>query len=304
MRAEHPNTVVLDCGDTFSKAKNVPRLRAECVLSGMKLMAYDAINVGEGELSLGRDYFDSIRRKTGIPFVSANISVAAPPASAIHPYIIKSVGDVTVGITGITPAIFFDQSQVNTDGITISDPLAELRDVLAEIRQQADVVILMSHLGYEGTTGFLQMNALPDVDVVIAGHGRKILRSPKKINETILVQSSMGGEFLGKLLLRFGGDGEILDYQGELIALTELMPENSEALAMMKTFKKDKTRQLRLQREAKDKKKILEKTQNVLKMHPQAFLEMMQKRNAEATTDGKPQRIPLNDESADSHSHP
>lgn len=298
--------MVLDCGDTFSKAKNVPRLRADCVLAGMKLMAYDAINMGEGELSLGCDYFDLIRRKTGLLFVSANISIDGCTASALQPYIIKEYGDVTVGITGITPSIFFDQSQVNTDGITISDPLAGLKDVLAEMRRQTDIVILLSHLSYEGTTGFLQMNALPDIDVVIAGHGRKILRTPKKINGTILVQSSMGGEFLGKLVLRFGEDGEITDYQGELIALTDSMPENKEALVMMKTFKKDKTRQLRLQREAKDKKKILEKTQNVLKMHPQAFLDMMKKQNAEASADGKPQRIPLTNEPADSlgHSHP
>ncbi|MFH0731115.1 MAG: hypothetical protein V2B19_32825 [Pseudomonadota bacterium] len=282
LRANHPNVVLVDCGDTYAREYNHPQLRADAVLSGMKLMNYDAVNIGEGELSLGAEYFRQQARGKNLPFISANITVAGDTAPMGPAYVIKIVKGLKVGITGISGAAFFDAAKVKAEGVVIEDPLKRLNAVVTELRNnKVDVVILLSHLSYEGTKSLLTLNTVEGVDVAIAGHGNKMLSIPEKIGNTVLVQNSMIGEYLGKLQVRIGKDGKIAGYEGELIELTEDQPSNPDAFAIMQAFLSDKVKEDERLRAEKAQKKQSEENGEVLKMSPGEFMEMMKKKNAE-----------------------
>lgn len=288
----HRNVLVLDCGDTFLAKKNVPEFRAEAVLSGMSLMEYDAVNVAEGELSLGTEFFQNIAGKSSVPFISANIASEKSNLSEIKPYIVKDYGAFRVGITGVAPSVFFDTDALKKEGIIVKNHVKALKELIPELRKKADIIILLSHLGYKGTVDLFRFNRMSGIDVAIAGHGRKLLNEPKEINGTIVVQSSMGGEYLGKLVLSLGPDGSIQQYEGEIVALGEDVPVDKKAVEIMEEFKRKKHDFEKRLRKEKERKKLLEQQTKYLKMTPQEFLEMMKKENEARGASDKPATVP------------
>ena len=292
IRETHRNVLVLDCGDTFLGKKNVPELRAEAVLSGMNLMKYDAINVADGELSLGTEFFQNIAGKLSVPFISANIVSEKSNLSEIKPYILKDYGAFRVGITGVTPSVFFDTVALKKDGIVVKNYVKALKELMPELRKKADIIIFLSHLGYKGTLDLFRFNQISGIDVAIAGHGRKLLNKPEEINGTIVVQSSMGGEYLGKLVVSIGPDRTIQQYDGEVVALTEDIPVDKKVGEIMEEFKKKKHKTEETARNEKKRKKLLKEQTKYLKMAPQEFLEMMKKENEAKRASDKPASVP------------
>lgn len=280
--------MLLDSGDTFIKKKSSDELRAEAILSGMDLMKYDAINVSDGELSLGKNFFIHLAGKVDIPFISANLT----GLSDVMPYIVRKFGDFKVAITGITADVFFDEDAMAKDSLSITSHIEALKKVLPEMREKSDIVILLSHLDYQGTLNLFRFNNITGVDVAIAGHGRKLLEEPQEINGTLIVQNSMGGEFLGVLKLETA-DGVITDYSGEVIALTDDMPGNEKALAIMEQFKVDKAKLKKNTAEKKKERELKKMQTKYLKMSPQEFLDMMKKENVKAAESGLPAKVPM-----------
>ena len=278
------------------KGKKFPELRADALFSAMHHMQYDAVNVGEGEFSLGKEFFDTVSKQGHFPFVSVNIA----GFSAVKPYVIKEVGNTKVAITGITAAVYFPDDKKSKAFIPdIKAHVDALKDILPQLRQEADIVILLSHLGYQGTINLLKYNKINGVDVAIAGHGRKILREPLIVNDTIIVQNSMGGEYLGILKLEVGEDGLLLDYSGELIALTDDMPEESVCLQIMEDFSKTTYALEKAQKKERKQKELEERERKknevkaeILKMSPQDFVEMMEKENAGSLGGSEPAKLP------------
>ena len=272
--------------------KNYPALQADAVLSGMDLMKYDAINVGEGELSLGTGFFQDMAAKITVPFVSANIAGREGGLPLIMPYLLKEFGPVRVGITGITSSIFFKEDFLEKEGIEVKGPVRALQEALDELRGKTDIIILLSHLGYQGTVNLFRYNQLPGVDVAIAGHGRKLLNRPEEINGTIIVQSSLTGQYLGRLVLTLGPDRSIRKYEGDVVALTKDTPEDQRAVEIMEEFKERKREEKERLGEEKKRRELREQQTKYLKMTPQEFLEMMKRENEKGGTSGQFPAVP------------
>jgi len=289
----HRNVLVLDCGDTFLAKKNNPELRAEAVLSGMNLMKYDVVNVGEGELSLGSAFFQEIVNHSALSFVSANIVGNRNTFPGIKPYVVMDYGKFRVGITGITASVFFDIDDPNKEGLMVGNHVKALKEIIPELRRKADIIILLSHLGYKATVDLFRFNQLSDIDVAIAGHGRKLLRDAEEINGTLIVQSSMGGEYLGKLALSLGPDRTIQQYEGEVGPLTEDIPVDEKASEIMEGFKKKKHEAEERAGQEKEREKSVEEQTKYLKMTPQEFLEIMKKENEAKGASDKPATVPV-----------
>lgn len=235
-------------------------------------MKYDIVNVAEGELGFGAAYFDTLTKSMYPRFISAAIKGKNGKLSHVEPYVIKNYGKVRVGVVGIFPGAFGGQQLAEDNDIQILNPINALEGVLPELKKKSDIIILLAHMGYSGSENLMQYNedAISGVDVIIVGHGRNLTREAKQINGKIVVQNSMAGEYLGKLVLRFSKDNTIESYQLETIALTDDIPDDPGASAIMEKFKKDK----HLWNEADLKKREATK---YLHMKPQEFLDMAKK---------------------------
>lgn len=291
MRSGAENLLLVDAGDAIFPGKSAPEARARAIFSAMKLMHYDVLNVADGELAEGREFFRAALAGGGIPLVSANLSGLA----GVEPYIVKDMAGVRVGITGISAKVFFKEERLAEEGLQVKSYVTALKEVLPELREKADIVVLLSHLGYEGTVNMLRFNGIDGIDVAIAGHGRKMLKNPQPVNGTIVIQNSMDGEFLGALRLEVEA-GLIMDYTNEFIALTDEVEENEKALAIMQTFKEADIELRKALKEEKKKREMEEAQSEILKMSPQEFLEMMKKENAKSMNSLEPAVVPMEKE--------
>jgi 2',3'-cyclic-nucleotide 2'-phosphodiesterase (5'-nucleotidase family) len=293
IRQENRAVLLVDTGDSIIAKTDYPKLRAEAVLAGMGLMKYDAVNVGEGEFSMGTDFLSKMEDRTHLPFVLANMDDRDGKTGWIRPYIIKEYNGFRVGIVGISANIFFDTVALSKQEIRLESPLEVLRNLLPRLRKKVDVVVLLSHLGYKGTTDLLRYSGIKGIDVAVVGHGRRLIEKPEEINGALLVMSSMSGEYLGKLTLEVGKGGLIAQYANEIIALTRDVPEDKKALKIMEDFKEKKAEAQ--EKAAEEKKRREEKSaqMKLLKMTPEQFLKTMKKRNAETSASGSYTTPPL-----------
>ena len=128
-RASENEVLVLDCGDLFFKSRCPTELRPKTILFAMKKMGYDAINVADGELSFGQEFFLSQAKVTGLPFLSANLRLEKDDAGVIKPYLLRKISGRTIAVTGlIAPTLLPKDAEKN--GVRISSVAESLKRVL------------------------------------------------------------------------------------------------------------------------------------------------------------------------------
>ena len=234
LREKNKNTILLDGGDSFRGDANFPTLRAETSMKALGLMKYDGMNIADGELSLGLNFFEKLREKTKFPLLSANLYKKEKPLG--QTYLIKKFVGFSVGVIGLVSPTCFNGEFLAKEGLKVKDPEMTLKEILPKVKTQSDIIILLSHLGKNETTLLLQK--VPGVDVAIVGHDLGTLNQPEILTKTILVQNSMQGKFLGILDLTIGTKGTIENYTGSMVGITENTPSDPTVLALIREFEK------------------------------------------------------------------
>jgi len=236
LKEKNKNIILLDCGDSFRGDANFPTLRAETSMKALGLMKYDGINIADGELSLGLKFFEELREKTELPLLSANIYKNKKPLGQV--YSIKHFAGFKVGVIGLVSPIYFNPELLAKEDLEVKDPESALKEILPKVSAQADIIILLSHLGRNQTNILIQN--VPGVDVAIIGHDRGTLKKPEILTKTILVQNSMQGKFLGILDLSLGENGAISGHNGSMVSITKETPSDPEVMTVIREFERQR----------------------------------------------------------------
>ena len=159
-----------------------------------------------------------------LPIVAANC-VWPEDIKPTHtvPYRIFKLNGVTVGIIGTaTP---FSTQQV--DSVLKILPLDEsLSDVVEEVKQRADIIVLLTHIGPQ--TDEKLARELPDVDIIFGGHAHlmygKLFIAPG--TDTVIQHSGCDGLGIGELTIIWDGE-KIVDRKLRLVWVTDELPESA-----------------------------------------------------------------------------
>jgi hypothetical protein len=199
----------------------------------MGMMDYDAIAVGEMDLAFGRPFLEEMAEKYDLPLISANVVDHKTKEPIFDPYVVREVDGVRVGFVGVISPERHIIAQVETkldSKLEIGDPTEYTSKVLPEVREQADLVVLLSHTGIE-TSEFLAEDL--DVDVLVVGHYPAIQAQPKEIGGTLVAMAGSKSDRFGILDLTLGPEGgEILRHEGDAIRLMAKGPEVAEITLM------------------------------------------------------------------------
>jgi 2',3'-cyclic-nucleotide 2'-phosphodiesterase (5'-nucleotidase family) len=143
-----------------------------------------------------------------------------------------SLGPIRIGVFGLVTSEAASYPAAR-QGVTISDEIETARKILAELRSQTDIIILISHCGEDMDKKLA--SAVPGIDVIVGGHshsrlpsGEFIWRSGEikadEVNGTIIVQAFQWGGELGRCDLLFEKNGSGLwrvdRYRARLIPIT------------------------------------------------------------------------------------
>jgi len=204
VRAKHPNVLVLDAGDMNIGRPESSFFNAAPDIIGYNYIGYDAMTLGNHEFDKPLTNLENQRKMARFPFLSANVHYADGTPIA-EPYIIKTLGNIRVGIFGLTtnetPTI---TSPSITGDLIFEDEVEAAKRIVAELKPKVDIIIAVGHLGLydDATIGSRRVASMVDgIDLFIDGHSHTQLEEASWENETPIVQAWQWGLYVGKATL-------------------------------------------------------------------------------------------------------
>jgi hypothetical protein len=161
-----------------------------------------AINVAESDLFGGIDLLKDLQREGAVPLLSANVRPIGDSGPVVARSVIRNVGGIRVGITGIaTP-----ERVAGIDGVTAIEYGPSVRAEVSAMRKGgADVVIVLAHAGEVGAREIAK--AVPEIDVIVRAPGTPIEREPsgpEKVGSVVIVEAGSQGQHIGRLTIALG----------------------------------------------------------------------------------------------------
>ncbi|MCB1866085.1 MAG: 5'-nucleotidase C-terminal domain-containing protein [Chromatiales bacterium] len=245
-RQRHPDrTLLVDSGDTWHGTAVPVRLAGKPVVEVMNAMGYDAMVPGNVDLFYDQGTVEALFEAAEFPIVAANFYDAEWGERAdlpnLKPYIVRELNGIKVGIIGMT---YHWMSKVTNHpqwsfGLRLDEVQADVDNL--RNKQDVDVVILLSHMGWKVDAKFAEM--VNGIDVVIGAHTHDALYRPDLVHNAksqrgvIIVQSGSHGKLLGQLDLHIANK-RVVEFEQTLfpIRANQIEPDR-EIAAMIEKFR-------------------------------------------------------------------
>jgi 2',3'-cyclic-nucleotide 2'-phosphodiesterase (5'-nucleotidase family) len=199
--------LVLDSGDLLFKRFSNPVLenelkmlteKAHLIIDSLNLMGYDALGIGDDDLTLGKEFLLEISKKANFPFLSSNLVDEASEKLLFQPYIIREVNGLRIGIFSLlSPDFFLSPSDPRKKGIVVRPPVEVAQNMVKELQPKTDLIILLSHLGYPKDMELAQK--VSGIHLIAGGHTGINLINPPVVKNTVLLETPPKGMYVGKL---------------------------------------------------------------------------------------------------------
>lgn len=161
-------------------------------------MGVDAAVMGNHELDDGQDVFRRLVQHATFPILTANVLAQPEPFPTRSTLLIAKPGGPTLGILGLTTAELTTATHPrNVAGIQVTDPEQVARERVPELRGQADLVVVLSHLGLAEDRRLA--SEVPGIDLIVGGHNHFVLDEPVMVGEVPILQAGERGRWLGRL---------------------------------------------------------------------------------------------------------
>lgn len=201
IRRTQKEMLLLDSGDLLFKRYRKPiaddevealTASAGLIIECFNLMSYDALGVGDDELSLGKDVLFRLSCQATFPFISSNLINASTGKPLFAPSLIKERGGLKIGIFSLLSPAFFDgSSDPRLKGLILQSPFETAERMVRQLRKKTDVIVLLSHLGLAKDIELAQ--SISGIDVIIGGHSGVHIGTPSPVNNTIILHTAGNG---------------------------------------------------------------------------------------------------------------
>jgi 5'-nucleotidase len=188
---------------------------------------YDAVTIGNNEgITFPYDDLNTLYEHRNFDVIIANLynKDGKRPTWAKDQLYYETENGIKIGITGLTANFSLMYRLL---GWKVSDPMVELASQLNELKKNADIIILLSHLGINDDEMIGQ--DFPSIDVVIGGHTHHILHSGKIVDDSLLACAGKYGMFIGHIKLEVDTvTKHIISKKAWLYDINEVNPPENE----------------------------------------------------------------------------
>ncbi len=200
IKAERPDALVLDGGDTWQGSLPSLRTRGQDMVDLFNLLGSDAMT-SHWEFTLGSDRVREIVEGGGLnpAFLGANIFDAEWDEPVFDDYRMFERGGTSIAVIGQA----FPYMPIANPGWMFPELSFGLRreriaEVVEEVRAAgAEVVVLLSHNGFDVDRQFAR--DIPGIDVILTGHTHDALPEPLQVGNTFLIASGSHGKFVSRV---------------------------------------------------------------------------------------------------------
>ncbi|MCC6979492.1 MAG: bifunctional metallophosphatase/5'-nucleotidase [Candidatus Melainabacteria bacterium] len=242
IKANTPNTVVIDAGDMFQGTPLFTHYHGDVEVSLLNHIGYDIYTIGNHEFDDGAENLGHQLKKAKFDVICSNLDVDAQPdlKSVVKPYVIREINGQKVGFVGVmTPEL--ERLSLSLGGVKVKnlkdDWLIPVRQAVKELEGKGvNHIVAVTHCGADLDQQISQ--AIPQIDVIIGGHSHTRLDKALFVehddsSKTIIVQTGSYGRTLGRLDVAFNKDGslDVADTKYRLINITDKIQEHPEMKA-------------------------------------------------------------------------
>lgn len=209
LRAQHPDMLLLDCGDFSQGSVYYNLFHGEVEIKLLNLMHYDACTIGNHEFDYGLENMARLIRLSDFPWVCCNYDFSGTPCEGlVKPYTILERNGLRIGIVGVSPRLEGLVSKQSYGRTAYTLPVKAVQPVVDHLRNEehCQFVICLSHLGWlEGEEGdYHLIRHTHGIDVVLGGHTHSYLTSPYHIpnnqgHEIPYTQMGKNARYVGTL---------------------------------------------------------------------------------------------------------
>ncbi len=231
-RTEHP-VMLVDAGDFCTiRRERMQQVKARYFFEGMKLLGYDALGIGERDISFGRARLLETAKSYQLQLVSSNIRDKATGRHIVQPYIIKDIGgtrtlfgrkgSVRVGIFSVVlPTFVHKADRQAMEYYTIVNPKISALEMVTKLRERGcDLVVALSHQGWNKS--FELARGVPGIDIVLNGHRSHNGTHSEMAGNTIVVDTGVKHSSFTEILVTYRDNRPVtkaLDLGGKLLKL-------------------------------------------------------------------------------------
>ncbi len=187
-RSKKDDVLLLDSGDTFHGQNIVNLSEGESIVKILNHMGYDALTVGNHDFNYGQERLKELNKMTDFPILGANLN-----PQLFDDYVIKDIDGFKVGIFGLaTPETTYKTHPKNVEGLEFLNPVQIAQDMVDELKEQTDMIIVLSHLGMSEGSEYTSIDVAEEVqgiDLIVDGHSHHALEEGKMVNDVLIVQA-------------------------------------------------------------------------------------------------------------------
>ena len=236
-RAKAPQLLLFSAGDnrTGSPYVDCGDHPGASMIELMNHIGFDLSALGNHEFDGGPAALAHCINTADFEFVSANVFPSDTHGIQLKPYKIFERNGVRIGVIGLLQVDANGLPDAHPDqckGIGFLNPL-EVAPHFRYLRSQCDILILLTHLGFE--TDIELARIFPEADAIIGGHSHTRVENGHPENGVLITQTQNKLKYLTRLTFDVE-NGKVLSKKAELLPLNKYEADTATA-AMVEKIK-------------------------------------------------------------------
>ena len=247
-KKDNPNTLYCIAGDVFQGSLIDSDYQGLSTIDILNLIDIDVMSLGNHELDYGISHMLFAGRYANFDVINANFLVKTNRKHLFKPYFMTELDGVIVLFIGLLTENIIDQTRA--EGlvgryVTVDDAEKEIRRTYRALEKKgrkADVVVLLTHIGWEADLELARsLDPELDVDIIIGGHSHTYIDEPVVENGILVLQCGFENTHIGKLEFVYNRETDCVEeYSWEMIPVDEdHCPADKYVSAMINTYEYD-----------------------------------------------------------------
>ncbi|MCM3714018.1 bifunctional metallophosphatase/5'-nucleotidase [Alkalihalobacillus oceani] len=237
------NTLYFDLGDHADRSN--PVTEASIGQGNTRLLneaQVDYVTIGNNEgITFAKEQLEHLYDEAAFPVVLANLfEQNGRRPDWVRPTALHRLDNgLTVGLIGVTAPFTTFYQQL---GWRIAPPKPVLKEQLVALRQEADIVILLSHLGLFRDEEIAA--EFEEIDVIIGAHTHHVLPAGKRVVGTLIAQAGKFGAYLGQVQIEYDTESQqVVESEATLVDISK-SPEDERTKTLLADMKAETERLL------------------------------------------------------------
>ena len=219
VRMAEPAVLLADAGDFVQGTYYFSLLNGEVEMMAMEELGYDVRTIGNHEFDKKMTVLgDMFSLSSSVPVVASNYDFSQTSlATYVRNSIILETGNVKVGFIGLNVRLQNLVDPTACEGVKWQNAINVADEEAKKLRDQgADMVIALSHLGYEKTDEVYYDRGIAKntrhIDMIIGGHSHTYLNYPEYVTnqegeKVLITQTGSKGICLGYAKIKLDDNG-------------------------------------------------------------------------------------------------